>query len=426
MLLCSAVLLSTSVAFAFSDASQTVSENQITLKQIVEKVSNENYLVLENALRTYQSKEAIHSARANLLPSLNVWRVISVVFEPTSMVGMIEDVAPFLVPGNWLRLKEQKLLHQAEMQAYRALWANEVMTAKALFVNSNSDLNLLRHVGEIRKEMEDLLLIVRTREMMGVSKPGLSRDLEIRILALKEDERALKVLVDQELDSLSYILGIQGNVSVTLEPLQFPDFEKLEPLSYEDFEFRALDNAPEVKQFDYILAAADYVKKEVYWSVLGTSTASRGVSGGVFDDIPIQSGLGFGAGPAIEIIKAKKESLKLQKRGVVETLKRQLQNVVRNYNLDLENYSSMKRRVQLSLESLEFLKSRIRLGEDIDILELIEASRNHMQAETAFAGVKARFLTQIDRLERLLFASDYEGNPPVIEHGEAAATTGRN
>lgn len=387
----------------------------IALTDVVKKVSTENYYVLENALRVYQAKEAIQVARGALLPSLNLWKIAGMVLDPMSMVGMITDIAPFLVPANWFRVEEQKLLFYAEKEAYRALWANEVMTAKGLYLRSLADQALLELIRSNVKDLQDLLVIVRSREMFGGVKAGTSREIEIRQLALQEDERAMQVLVGQELGLLSYVMGFKGNVNLVLTPVAMPDFDSMKPLDYDDFEFRALDTSAESRQYAFLIEAADYVKKEVTFSFLGTSTLSRGVAGGVFDNLPLQDGLGFGTAASFRIAKAKKEALKIQKAGVEETLKRQLNLVISNYNLDLGNYSNLKRRVFLTDQSLKQLQEKMRLGETVDSLELVESSRNRIQAEASFFSVKVRFLANEDKLARLIFYGDYEVPPAVID-----------
>ena len=86
-----------------------------------------------------------------------------------------------------------------------------------------------------------------------------------------------------------------------------------------------------------------------------------------------------------------------------------------NYNLDLENYNNLKRRENLTAQALEGLFERISLGEQVETLALIEASRNHIQADTALFSVKFRFLTNEDKLARLIFHGDYSKQPVIIE-----------
>lgn len=392
----------------------------ITMEDVVKKVSIENYRVYENALRVYQAREGIQLARMNLLPRLNIWRVTGVAIEsalgnPQSIIGIVNDIAPFLVPANWFRLKASKILYNAEEEGYRALWANELMTAKALFTHLLLDQSLFDHILENKKELESLFTIVQSRELFGGAAQGASRDIEIRMLSLQEDLRNLEVLITEEESLLKYMMGLPANKDVKPAQIKMPDFENLQPLDYEDFEFRAVDSSPEVRQFDYFISASDYVRKEAIFSFLGTSGMSRGVAGGIFDNLPMQDGLGFGLPASMRIVSAQKEILKTQQKGAVETIKRQLILLVKNYNLDLESYSNLKKRAQLTKEANIQLFELLDLGQEVDMITLIDASRNHIQAATGLFAVKYRFLTNEDKLARLIFHGDYSKKPIAIE-----------
>ncbi len=400
--------------------SESAPKTVITLDDVVQKISTENFNVYGNALRVYQAKEAIQVARMNLLPKLNLWNIAGVAVgvatgDYTSALGLVGDIAPFLVPANWFRVEASKVLYKAEKEGYRALWANELMTAKALYIHLLLDQSLYDHIKQSELELENLLVIVESREMLGGAPQGASRDIEVRLLALQEDLRSLEVLIGEEESLLSYMMGFEASVGIAPAQIPMPNFSALKPLDYEDFVFRAVDSSPEVRQFDYFLSASDSVRKEVVYSFLGTSSMSRGVAGGVFDGIPIQDGLGFGTPASMRIVSAQREILKTQRKGIEETVKRHLKLLVEQYNLDLDSYSNLKRRLALSVAANEQYYERLSLGEDVDMLDLIDASRNHIQADTSFFAVKYRFITNRDKLARLIFHGDYSKQPIVIE-----------
>ena len=114
---------------------------EIDLQTITMRAKKNNYLVRENAERLYQSKMTLVKARTHLLPSLNIWDILNSVtgFE----VNLIEDIAPFLIPANWFKLKENKLLHEAEKLGYRTLIANEVISARSIYWRLLHDLDLI-------------------------------------------------------------------------------------------------------------------------------------------------------------------------------------------------------------------------------------------------------------------------------------------
>lgn len=387
---------------------------QIKLSEVVDRVSNSNYNVYENALKVYQAKSNIEKARADLLPRLNIWSIASIIINPTSIFDQLTDIAPFLVPGNWFRVEENKLLYLAEREGYRALWGNEVHIAKTLFKNVLFDEELYKQVLTSAAELERIHRIVKTRETFGGARPGTARDIEIRILGLKEDAENLNILLALEYDELTYALGYTTNENVVLMPVEMPKVEELKPIDPREYEFRLLSSSPERRQFDHFFSVLNQIKKEIEYAVMGVSQISRGVAGGVFDNIPIPNGLG-GKEASLKILDAQREIMKTQKTGVEETLKRQLRAVGTQFNSDIANYGNFQRRVQLSKESKESLLRRLKLGENIDVVELSENSRVQILAETALLTLHYRVLNSTDRLQRLIFDGDYSMNPPLID-----------
>ena len=415
-------LLCTFVTPASAQNQQVV---EISMEKLVQKVSNENFTVYESATRVYQAKESITVARRNLLPRLNIWKLASAALEivaggPTGMASgsfsIIEDVAPFLVPANGFRVSQAKLFYEADKEGYKALWANEVLTAKALYHHMLLDSELRDHVKQTKKELQKILEIVKVREVFGGSPQSVSYDIQIRLLALDEDLRSLDVLLAEEESLLAFMMGYSTGVRLKVKPVPMPDFDALDKLDYRDFEYRAVEASPEIKQFDYFIQAADYVKKEISYSFLGGSSMSRGINGGIFDNIPVQAGLGFGTGASLRIARAQKDILRTQKKGVEETVKRNLKLLVENYNLDIDNFRGITKRVGLTKKVLDQLYQRAKFGDEIDSLQLVEASRGHIDADTALFSVMFRFLNNEDKLSRLIFHGDYSKAPVAAEN----------
>jgi outer membrane protein TolC len=407
----------------FAGFAQSRQEVEVDLQHVVKKISTENYNVYEAAARVYQAKESITVARMNLLPRLNLWKLASAAFEiflggpggiATGGASLVEDIAPFLVPANWFRVAQTKILVKADEEGYRALWGNELLTAKALYYHILLDSKLRDHILQSQKELESIYKIVRIRETFGGSPESVSLDIKLRLLALDEDTRALNVLISEEESLLAYMMGYPTGSKLKVKAVDMPDYESLEKLEYLDFEYRAVDVSPEIRQFDYFISASDLIRKEISYAFLGASSLSRGVNGGIFDNIPVQPGLGFGTGASLRISRSQKEILKVQQKGVQETVKRHLKLLVDNYNLDIDNYNGMKQRVALAKKSLNQLYQRVQLGAEVDSLQLIEASRNYIDADTALFGVMFRFLNNEDKLSRLIFYGDYSKAPASI------------
>ncbi len=405
----------TSLLIIAHEAQSYNGSKTLSLPEVVAHVSQRNFKVYENALKVYQAQETIERARGDLLPKLNLWKIAGMVVDPLSIVEKIPEVAPFLVPGNWFRLEEVKLLYLAEKEGYRALWGNEVFIAKTLYKNILLDTQLLKHIQSSIGELAKIHKIIKTRETFGGVPPGTARDIEIRILGLNQDEQDLKVLLATEYDEFTYSLGLSTDEEINLLPVAIPKIEQLQPIATKEYEFRLFSYSPERRQFDHFLSVLDQIKKEIYYSFLGVSPISRGAAGGIFDSFPIPDGAGLGMGAAVRVIDTQKEIMKTQKRGIEETLKRQLRAVGNQYNSDLIHYENFKKRLKLTKESKNALLRRVQLGENINVLELAENSRNLIQAETALYAVQYRVMTSMDRMQRLIFDGDYQMPPPLID-----------
>ncbi len=392
----------------------TAAEVRIGIGDVAKKISQSNLLLLENAERTYQASEAVGVARANLLPQLNLWDWVGFTFTLTDILGRVTDIAPFLVPGNWFRVAEQKILVNVERNAYHALWANQILAGKLLYYRVLHDEALLKEIDDNEEMLKNIHAVVRTREILGGLPPGTSKTVEARILAMQEDRRALKALIRDEKGRLTYAMALPVGSDLKLTSLLLPDIRNNHPLKYATYEPRVLSISPEIQQFGHLVRVIPYIKKELRWSFLGTSSLSRGVAGGIFDDIPIQRGLGFGRGATMAIIRSKENQIKLQQKGVTETIKHQLRLLIESYNLDLENFHTISRRKEIAQELFKELNERILMGAEVDFQELTEVSRTLISAQTSMAGLSHRYFAHVDRLNRMMLTADY-GNRPQLE-----------
>ena len=395
-------------ALAFAPEAYSAPKKPVTIKlpEVVKQVRSRNYKVQVATMRTYQAKANIEKARADLLPRLNIWSIAKIILDPTSIIDSIQDIAPFLVPANWSRLEQNKILYQAEQEGYRALWSNEVHVTKMLYMRILFDQKLLNHVSASVTSLEEVLEIVKFHETFGAVRPGSARDIEIRVLGLKEDEQNLRLLIAQEIDELSYALAIKADVQMVLAPVTLPEPDSLKQIDYKAHEARAVSISPERTQYTFLLRTLEHIRQEVRYSFFGNSPISRGVAGGVFDAIPQTSGI-FGKNATMKIVDAQRDILITQRTGIEETVRRQLRALANQYNSDLQMASQYSRRLQLARESNEALLRRAELGEQLNAFEFSENVKTRIQAETALFAMQFRLFSNIDRLQRLTFTADY-------------------
>lgn len=381
---------------------------QISLGDVAAKVRAADFTVQINAERVYQSKEAVQVARMNLLPRLNLWKLASIIGGWQNAVSVIEDLVPFLVPANWFRAKQQALFYEAEKVGMQALRANQVLTAKGIFLQAVMDEQLLAAVRENADTAMKVLNYTKLQESFGHVPPGTSSTIEVRYLGLTEDARALEKLTVEEKRTLALMIGVKAESDVELiAPAPINPGSVTRP-SFDALMKLVVERAPELEQYDYLYEAARYVKREVQFSMLGTSSLSRGVMGGVFDQYPTQSGLGFGLGPSVRIVRSQRDQIEIQKEAATEVLKRQLALVVQNINSDLEAYSNVSKRLSLSRQYLSTLNERLQLGQKVSSLEFIDGSKSLVEAQSGYLSYLMRLQLDLDRIQRMTFEGDYQ------------------
>lgn len=380
----------------------------ITLDGVTQKVKEQNLTVLQNAEKVYQAKVSIDEARLNMLPRLNLWNVGKVIIEPAAILDVIQEIAPFLVPSNWFRMKETELLYTAEKQGYLALRANEVFSARTLYLKVLLDQELYKSLLKHETDLAVISGIAEDRFDLGLESIELVREIQIQHLNIQEDLVQMKVLVDYEKSVLAEALGISVKTSLELTPIKNSEGKINSPLDPNEWEVLVLNKSPELSQFKYFIKVIPEIKKEIRFSFLGVPSISRGTAGGVFDDMPVSEGLGFASGKQIDIVKSKEEVLKLQLKGIEETLKRQLLNVSQEHNASLRIRSLQKERLELSELNFKAMSEKFEIGNQISLGDFSQTVLSLLQAQASHTEAVFGFIMNYDKLQRMALVGPYE------------------
>lgn len=399
------LILTLSLFLTSNSFAETV---ELKIEDVVKKVSNENYMVLENAERVYQRKEKIKYSRAGLLPKLNIWNLLkipAIIIDPLAVGDIIQDVAPFLVPANWFKVGQAKHLYKSQQEQYRAVWANEVSTAKLLFMSVYRDMKFQEILNSKAGQYKELLDLAESRNVFGEGNIFAYNLIKDRHLALVEDSRNLKNLTFSEKKELQFLTGINNEQEISIVPPSLPNLEAAELLDFSKIIFKVIDASPEAKQYEHMFNALGKVKGEIYFNVLGASTFSSG--NGAFEDIPVQDGLGFGLGASLRISKSEGRILKIQLKATIETLKKQVNLLVNEHNSLIENFDIMKQRATLAESNYQAMVDYISIGGEIDALEMIEILDNLYASKILQVSYQLRYADLVEKLSRMTFTGDY-------------------
>jgi outer membrane protein TolC len=220
---------------------------------------------------------------------------------------------------------------------------------------------------------------------------------------------------------LSYLIGLPQEDELLLQNINLPNVEDLQSISFDTFVFRALDNAPELNQYAYIKESLRFVRKEVYFSFLGASATARGAGGGVFNNIPIQDGLGFGMGSSLRIARSEGKILDINANATKEVIKKNLYNLVYNFNSYIENIENQNKRFSLADNNYEALRTQLVLGMNLDPIQMLTTIDNLFDASISLINYKYEVVNTMEKLKRTIFNGDYskeEGKLEMVTKGE--------
>ena len=147
----------------------------------------------------------------------------------------------------------------------------------------------------------------------------------------------------------------------------------------------------------------------------GSSTTSRGISSGVFNNIPIQDGLGFGLGSSIRISKSEGQIIDIDKQATTEVIKKSLYVLVNNFNSYIENIDNQNERFKLAEENYEVVKTQLILGMSLDPIEILESIQNLFDASISLANYKYEVVNTVEKIKRSIFNEDYSKKEGKLE-----------
>ncbi|MDD4974377.1 MAG: TolC family protein [Bacteriovorax sp.] len=334
---------------------------------------SKNISLLQALNNVQNSKLNVSMARAKLLPSLNLGVLLPALANPTFLLSSVTFLFPFLVPSNWLVLKQDKDLFESDKASFKALQLNILSNSLSLyytFVNDQKIQNVFAEQSEILgniylnlKKQSDVIGNVTIEDLDMSSAQW--QESKIRVSKLQE-------LLVAERASLRTLLGLPLGSELTVEDID------LAPSDYElksasEIADHSLEVAPEVTQLDFLIKAAKTGKFAKLFgfmssaSIAGASTNSTSP----FDGLKAGGGFSFGADNLVNIqiannnienIKLRAEQLKQENEKTAEILVGQIIEVKDQQELSakaltdrLSVYEGQKRQYALGLVSLQTL-----------------------------------------------------------------------
>lgn len=405
-------------AVSTGDKLANESSKTLTLNDVTKAVLQSNYSVLESQIRSSQALDSVSVARAQLLPKLNFWRLLAVTEGLVGVVGLAEDLVPFLVPANWFRKEEQKDIARSQFHSLSILKANQLLRFRELYYLLQFDQHLLDEIGKQFELFKNITAVTQTREAFSLVRPGSSREMFLRQLALESDFNSLRLNVQRNSLELSLGLGVTDadtaekiTGDIYLEPpridpdLVDKDWNRILE-SHGLFSLRARAQAFELRQLEALKKASEKNLASLSYLVLGVSPLARGVGGEFFDSLPIQDGLGFGLKGTRRIAKLNQSILGIQVGMVEKVIQRQIKQLLTELAQDQQSRQRLNLAVEKAQERLNFYLNDPS-GLPLDTMLVVDASRVLVDSRRRLAMVESRMMSNLEKWKRLLVLPPY-------------------
>lgn len=363
-----------------------VFERCYELSDATERAGKFSFDSQEGLLDLFRARQTIKVRTGQLLPSFNLR-----INNPIDVFEYVPNLVGFIFPSNWFRLKESKLHAKAQEYNYVALVANQKSMAQDLFYavhRESNGLQVLKNHVDFAEQLSDLM---QMKYELGET-PG--EDLQ-EILAMTDSLKSEAVIQENLLNISSTELALWINDINTGEfpgpnQIALPDLtgvQKIDPKKYIE---SVIDVSPELRSFDYLLAAAKYSKKARSYDFLTPDSGT-------------ENAFGFGYLANIKIGESEIVGLKISKKSFEANLKKAITTVATKYNTAIELYQyalSIERSLNYIIENLI---SDYSISSKIDINRVASLIKESLSTQQMKNNAVHGFLLAKGELERLLF-----------------------
>lgn len=295
--------------------SQTVHLNPQSLHSLMEAGNN---TLMQEMNAVYQAKENVNLARANLLPSVNLGAVIS--SGPTFALSSITFLVPFLLPSNWLELRESQRLLNAEVKSYDITQLNQFASAYSIFVTVISDQGLRETLSVQYNNLKKIQENVELAVQLGIRPMTDLYSAKAQTQAMAAQIAQVDELLINEKAAVRHMLGLPLEQDI--------EFDNIHPAITED-EGKdpailvpiALARAPENAQINELIAAGQADRWSKIFSFFDSATLSS--SAGTNQSASLTGlkkgssfNFGFGYFPTIALSNLNIAELQLRKKEV--------------------------------------------------------------------------------------------------------------
>jgi len=311
-------LLALVLIFSIITGQTFAAETNFTVnpKTIEKQLFYSNITLLQALNNVQNSKLNVTQSRAKLLPSINLGLLLPAMANPTFLLSQITFLFPFLVPSNWMALKQSKELFEADKESYKVLQLNILSNALSLYYTYVND----QKVHNAYNEQVVILGKIYTNLKRQSEVLGNIPAEELAMAQAQWQEGQIKVskiegLLNNEKIFLRTMLGLPSETNLEVVETEIPK-SNFEDGSLGTIIDRSMVVAPEARQLEHLFAAAKAGKFSKLFGFVNSSSMSGSASssGSAFDNLKVGGGFTIGAENVVNVKIANNNMVALQLR----------------------------------------------------------------------------------------------------------------
>lgn len=341
----------------------------------------------------HQAKEKVNVARGNLLPSVNLGAVIS--SGPSFALTSVSFLLPFLMPSNWLDLKESAHLLRAQGTSYYIAQLNGYSSAYSIYMTILGDIelrNLLQIQYENLKSIEEQLKLPAD---LGIIRKEDYLQAQAQTQMSLVQVSQVEDLIRKEKAAVRELLGLPLTTEIIFETAEVAP-SPVEGWSPQSLLTQIHEKSPENKQMNSMILAAQVSKWSKAFSFLGGSSLGATRSNGSFGDLQQTGSVNFGFAyfPSLKIsnlnieqLRLRKKELQLEQANLIEVTLGSLIEAQRQYSAAAQAHENL-----VQVYQAEVLRFKVGMT---DLLHVLEASNaltnsvmNKIKAQTALSTLR--------------------------------------
>lgn len=371
-----------------------------TLSQLTKRAVSQSFtseIEFQNVVQAHLNSVSAH---LNLVPHFTLGDVMSLATAAvnwTGLIRMVGDLAPFLVPSNWFLASEAHFNSDAERYGYQLMQANSGNISAGIAYGIVRDTQSLEKMQEERTLIAQVRQEVYDRERLGFLPQGSTDAVDSVLNACDKTILGLTDVVSQEYTSLAQASGFfnpKAVKSVTIDnSLSVENPDSFDPTQTSQL---ALTRSAELKQMDFLIAAAKTTKTERYFDWI---TPSGGAG----------AAIGAGMGAYIEIAAAQLAQTVVKRQQLQSQILQNVANTIQSLNDAVAGYQLAKQNIVIQNSLVNNYLNQMRLGIAVSTTDLITAFSGQMQANLDSLNAEFQYLVLHENVERLLYVGAYTG-----------------